>query len=101
MLNKFFQQLIGNVAVRNDKVPMFFAGVITGLNAVVFFTKFNGSLGVAFEVDSFFEVIEVNHGEDFIFNPKNQSTFVEGQIRSHLFANGLTCFEKIFYVHQS
>jgi len=101
VLNEFFQQFIGNVAVRNDKVPMFFTGVIAGLNAVVFFTKFNGSLGVAFEVDALFEVIEVNHCEDFIFNPKNQCTFVEGQIGSYLFTNGLTRFEKIFYVHQS
>lgn len=57
---------------------MLLVGVIAGLNAVVFFTKFDCSFGVAFEVDSFFEVIEVNHGEDFIFNPKNQSAFAEG-----------------------
>ena len=57
---------------------MFFAGVVTGLNAVVFFTKFNGSFGVAFQVNSFFEIIEINHGEDFIFNPKNQRAFAEG-----------------------
>ena len=57
---------------------MFFAGVIAGLNAVVLFTKFDGSFGVAFEVNSFFEIIEINHGEDFVFNAKNQCVFVEG-----------------------
>ncbi len=57
---------------------MFFTGVVAGLNAVVFFTKFDGSFGVAFEVNSFFEIIEINHGEDFVFNAKNQCVFVEG-----------------------
>ena len=99
MLNKLLQEFIGDVAVRYDKVPMLLVGVIAGLNAVVFFTKFDGSFGVAFEVNSFFEIIEINHGEDFLFNSKNQGTFVEGQIGSYLFTNGLTRFEKIFYVH--
>ena len=78
MLNKFFQQFIGDVAVGNDKVPMLIVGVIAGLNAVVFFTKFDCSFGVAFQVNSFFEIIEINHGEDFIFNSKNQRAFAEG-----------------------
>lgn len=77
MLNKFFQQFIGDVAVGNDKVPMLLVGVIPGLNAVVLFTKLYGAFRVAFEVDSFLKFIEINHGEDFVFNSKDKRTFVE------------------------
>lgn len=77
MLHKLFQQFIGNVAVGNDKVPVLFVGVIAGLNAVVRFSKLYGPFGVTFQVYSFLECIKVNHGEDFIFNSKNQRTFVE------------------------
>ena len=77
MLNKFFQQFIGNVAVGNDKVPMLLVGVIAGLNAVVLFTKLYCAFRVAFEVDSLLEIIEINHGENFVFNSKNKFALVE------------------------
>lgn len=70
---------VGEVAEEVELVPVFFVHVPCGFDFVVAVAQVEGVVGVAFD-DEPFGVVEVEHGEYFAENSKDEDGVAEGEV---------------------
>ena len=99
MANEVLDEFVGQYAEEIYLVPVLFVHVPCRCDVGVGVAEFNGIVGVALE-DEPFGFLQVNHGEDSVFDAKRERGFVKREVLGR-FRQRQAVVSNAFYVHDS
>ncbi len=94
MVNKLVQQRAVNSAIQCDSVPVLFVHVIAGLYFFVIFLKFECTLGLTFQIDTF-KCVNISQGKYFTHDFENQRFLIKGGRFSNTFLLKTVCLKRL------